>query len=221
MRLLLTWCLMATCTSLSAQQWDSTHTAVPVHAIKFSPFHLLNFYPTIEFSYEQKIFPRVTLQAEGGYVLDYPDSEGELYQNKRGVKLKLEGRYYPGSVRRDKISYLAIEPYVNAVDFDRYGAVEECFDADCRRPYTRQIVFTMKYREKGATLKVGMLWYVASDFFLDVSIGGTLRDVVYEEPSLPNEVGYNREAQFFQIPDEDDRVVGSPYMGLRFGYRFR
>ena len=221
MRLVFTWCLILTSTSLLAQEWDSTRTAVPVHAIKVSPLHLLNFYPTIEVSYEQKILPRFTLQAEGGYVLDYPNGEDELYQHKRGVKLKLEGRYYLGPIMRDKIYYVAIEPYANVINFDRYGAVEECFDVECRHPYTRQIFFKVKYRERGGSLKIGVFWNLGSNFFLDMSIGATLRDVIYEEPLLHREVGLNWERSFIEIPNEDDRVAGAPYMGMRFGYRFK
>lgn len=222
MRWLSVSCLLFPCTLSLGQPRDSAGNGVPVHAIKVSPLHLLNFYPTIEVSYEKKIFRRFTLQAEGGYVLNYPDSADELYQDKRGVKLKLEGRYYLGALtEREKIYYVAIEPYANVIDFDRLGAVEECFDLECNHPYTRQISFKVKYREKGASLKAGMVWYVGSGFLLDVSAGFTLRDIIYEEPPLPDEVGYEREWALIRIPNEDDRVTAAPYLGFRFGYRLK
>jgi hypothetical protein len=205
----------------SAQTRDSIWSAVPSSAIKVSPFHLLNFYPTIQVSYEQRVFPRLTLQAEGGYVLDYGNDD-ESFENKRGLKVKLEGRYYLGFVvNRERIYYVALEPYMNRVNFNRYAIVEECFDGNCSHPYVRRFPYTIEYRESGVSAKAGALWYVQLRFFVDLSAGLTVRNIDYDEPPLPPRAGRKNEWFSLNIPNEADRLVLSPNLGLRIGYRFK
>lgn len=200
---------------------DTTVSAVPGSAIKVSPLHLINFYPTIEISFEQRIFPRLTLQAEGGYVLDYNDEE-ESFQNRRGMKLKLEGRFYLGRLRNEEnIHYVSVESYMNRVDFDRYGIVEECFDEGCNHPYVRRFPYKMEYRERGISLKTGVIWYVSPRFFVDGNAGLTLRNIDYNKPPLPARVGHKDDWSLIKIPNETDRLAVSPNMGMRMGYRFR
>ena len=111
---------------------------VPQQAIKFSPLHLINFYPTLEFSFEQKVSSQVSMQLEVGYVLDYNNDYDDDFLNKRGVKLKLEGRYYFfGRTDKRKIYYLAGEAYANVINFDRASSTQECFDATCDNIFIR------------------------------------------------------------------------------------
>lgn len=213
---------MVAYTIASAQNGDSTLLRlIPRQAIKVSPLHLLNFYPTLEVSYEFRIARRMSLQLETGYVLTFPSEENDTHRNKRGVKLKLEGRYFfPGVRRGEKIYYGAIEPYMNVINFDRYEAIEECFDADCRNMYVRRYGYRMTYREQGVSLKVGMVWYLGSHFFVDYNAGLTLRIVDYDRPPLLPESPDRFGIFTIYIPDETDRTAIGPNMGLRFGYRF-
>ena len=205
-----------------AQHRDSTWSAVPSSAIKVSPLHLFNFYPTIQVSFEQRLFPRVTLQGEGGYVLDYGDDE-ESFENKRGLKAKVEGRYYLGSLLdRERIYYLSLEPYMNRVDFNRYAIVEECFDDGCSHPYVRRFPYQIEYRESGVSIKAGGLWYVGGPrFFVDLSAGLTLRIIDYDEPPLPPGAARRKDWFSLNIPNEADRLVMLPNAGLRIGYRLK
>lgn len=209
--------------SMKAQDSLSFDTLVPEHAIKFSPLHLINFYPTIEVSYERKIAKRITLQFEVGYLLDYGSDLYSDFHNKRGVKLKLEGRhYFWGRIDRRKLYYVSVEPYMNIVNFDREDMRQECFDLECNHIYTRQYFYTMEYREQGVSVKLGLLRYMfRSNFMFDLNSGFTLRVVRYKEPA--NLVGGfgDDDWTFLNIPNETDRVTISPNLGIRLGYRFR
>ena len=203
------------------QQPPTESALVPHTAVKVSPLHLLNFYPTIELSLEQRILPRFTTQVEAGYVLDYNANIHRDFQDKRGVKLKLEGRYYFGSVSDpNKIYYGAIEAYTNLINFDRYASGTECFDLECEHLYRREYDYKVSYREYGLSFKAGVLRYFGSSIFMDLNGGITLRNVRYNEPARPRAFAENDEFSFFQIPNENDRVAFSPNLGLRFGYRF-
>ena len=195
---------------------------VPQQAIKFSPHHLVNFYPTVEFSFEQKISSQVSLQLEGGYVLDYNNDTNDDFLNKRGTKVKLESRYYFfGRTDKRKIYYIAGEAYANIINFDRLTSTQECFDANCQNIFVRYQEAKMAYREKGFTVKAGLLKYVGKKFFFDFSSGWTIRDIEYRE--LTNILGTDSgdDWDFLDIPNEDDRIALSPNLGARIGYRFR
>lgn len=214
--------LLAAQTVAYAQEPVTESALVPHAAIKVSPLHLLNFYPTLEWSFEQRILPSFTLQAEAGYVLDFGSDTDYDFRHKRGVKLKLEGRYYFGSVSdRKKIYYGAVEPYLNVINFDRYFSVQECFDLECNHLYRREYFGKVAYREHGVSVKIGLLRYLGQRTFLDMSTGVTLRNVRYEEPPRPRSFNeFDEQNFFFPVPNENDRMGFSPNLGLRFGYRF-
>jgi hypothetical protein len=206
---------------IHAQEPLTESAVVPHTAIKVSPLHLLNFYPTVELSFEQRILPRFTTQLEAGYVLNYGSNMNRDFQDKRGVKLKLEGRYYFGTVSdAKKIYYGAVEPYMNVINFDRSVSEVECFDLECNHLYRRQYFDKMEYREHGVSLKIGLLRDLGSGIFLDFNSGLTLRNIRYHEPVRPRSFNELEERNFFQIPNENDRIGFSPNLGLRFGYRF-
>lgn len=209
--------------NIYAQDSLTVDMLVPDRAIKLSPLHLINFYPTMEVSYEQKIAKRVTVQAELGYVINYYwlfDIYDTDFKNKRGIKAKLEGRYYFwGRVDRKKIYYFAFEPYMNIINFDREDERQECFDLECNSIYSRKYDYNMEYREKGVSFKAGFIRYY-SDFFLDLNSGITIRNIRYHEPDwLPP--GFTDDDWGFDIPNERDRVVPSLHFGIRLGYRLK
>ena len=198
-------------------------TYVPASIIKFSPFHVVNFYPTIEISYEFKLKGRFTMQAEGGYVLNYDGAGDTDFMNKRGFKAKLEERFYlvyfdrhPGNF------YLAAETYYNYVNFDRQEEVRDCFDNNCQFPFTRKSTFLMRYREYGESVKWGWIKYW-SRFVLDLNAGWTVRVVRYER-AIPQS-GLNSNDFVLDLgvdtPNERDRTTIGPNLGIRIGYRFK
>ena len=207
------------CLNLVSFGQDTLLTAenglVPERAIKFSPFHLINFYPTIEISYEQRIRPRFTLQAETGYVLNYRYNTDDDFQNKRGIKAKLEARnYLSGPPDRRKLFYIATEIYLNAVNFDRQTGQVECFDLECNHRYFRRYNYKMKYREEGISFKVGFIRYWNQALFLDLNTGVTVRNVQYKEPIVVREFRGDVVWGGPDIPNEDDRVTVSPTLAF-------
>lgn len=207
-----------------AQDELSTDLLVPDKAIKVSPLHLLNFYPTIEVSYEQKVKGNVTAQAEVGYVVDFRTDWDREFLNKRGVKLKLEGRYYFwGRIDRKKLYYISAEPYMNVINFDRENARIECFDLECVNRYRITSQYKVEYREHGFSVKAGLIRYTGNKLFFDVNSGFTLRNVRYREPAFPGEFSFDEDDtwSFFDIPNEEDRIGFSPCLSARIGYRLQ
>ncbi|HEY9048567.1 MAG TPA: hypothetical protein VIN08_21820 [Ohtaekwangia sp.] len=199
---------------------------VPNHAVKFSPFHLINFYPTLELSYEKRIYRWITLQGEYGYVIDYGDRTDASYRNKRGSKFKLEVRKYFAPVTyRNLIFYGALEGYMNAIRFDERYTTQECFGEDCDHVYIRDRYYTTQYHEQGFGFKFGLVKYFLSNFFMDVNSGWCIRFVDYDKMRPDNiqifNSGVEEEGWGIDIPNEHDRVVPSPVLGIRIGYRFR
>ena len=194
---------------------------VPDKAIKVSPLHLLNFYPTIEVSYEQKLWPEITAQIEAGWVL--PTGYDDEFLNKRGIKLKLEGRYYYwGRTRGRVLNYLSVEPYMNVINFDRQLTRTECFDVECNSMFTRTTLEKMAYREEGVSLKFGLMKYWSKKIFMDLTCGVTLRNIRYsDEPPEPVGVVDMEPNMFFDIPNEEDRVAIAPLFSGRIGYRLK
>jgi hypothetical protein len=194
---------------------------VPQQAVKFSPLHLINFYPTIGFSFEQKVARQVTLQLEGGYVLNYSNDWNEDFIDKRGAKVKLESRYYFfGRTDKRKIYYLGGEVYANIINFERLSRREECFDVNCDHMFIRYENAKMAYREKGFTIKAGLIKYLGRKFFFDFSSGWTIRDIEYRE--LTNILSDEDDWWgIWEIPNEDDRIILAPNVGARLGYRFK
>lgn len=191
---------------------------VPEQAVKFSPLHLINFYPTLELSFEQKIASQTTLQLEAGYVLDYNNDWNEEFLDKRGIKLKLEGRYYFfGRIDRRKAYYMAGEAYTNIINFDRVRTTNECFDINCDHAFTRTDEHKVEYREKGFSIKAGMLKRFGK-FLFDLNSGITLRDINYNKPAVAE---FDEDWTFWEIPNESDRITLSPNFGFRLGYTIR
>jgi hypothetical protein len=217
--------LLLTCRLEVAAQDSLRHNKlVPRHALKFSPFHLINFYPTLEFSYEQRITRTFTAQVEYGYVLDY-NQDDESYRDKRGYKMKLEVRkYFAPVIYRRLIFYGAAEYYWNNIDFDRRYSQQECFGTDCEHTIVRYQYYPVQYNEQGFSVKFGLMKYFFSHFFMDVNSGWTIRFVDYDV-IRPNGITAFPEGEeddlFFDIPNEEDRVVPCPVLGIRIGYRFR
>lgn len=198
-----------------AQGVEPELTLVPTNAIKLSPFHLINFYPTLEVSYERKIWKRFTFQTEVGYVLNY-QTQATDYQNKRGVKLKFEPRYYFHQKGDRVLYYGAVEYYNNIINFDREVHVTECFDVDCVNQFDRLYFYKVKYREQGVSFKGGMTIHF-NKVFLDFNAGISIRSIDYDDPLDVD--GLDDNFLYFG-PNEEDRTVPSPCLGIRVGYRF-
>lgn len=192
---------------------------IATHAVKTSPLHLANFYPTIQIAYEFKVGQRTTFQADLGYVLPWHGNDAE-FKDKRGFKVKLEPRYYLLANAKNNLSlYLAAEAYLNYVNFDREDVVEECFDLDCQHTYSRRYFYRVRYREPGFGVKFGFQKYF-SDFLIDINTGWAIRFVSYHKPGAAPSFAED-EVEWFEVPNEKNRTALMPLIGMRVGYRIK
>jgi hypothetical protein len=219
---LLLFIIASTCCAQDSVQFNKL---IPRTALKIAPLTMVNFYPTVELSFEQKIGRRISAQVGYGYVLNYNSNYDPEYQNKRGYKVKLEIRYYLMSSEKYNLSYY-ISPgvYMNVVDFDREAARQECYDLSCTNTFTRYYTYVVNYREQGFTLKFGFVKHFSKSVFMDINGGWSLRFINYDEPAIPpglNTFGNENDSFLSDFPNEEDRVGLMPMLGFRIGYRFR
>jgi hypothetical protein len=176
MRLLYALILINIVFTAAAQDIDPFDEAVPHHAIKFSPGHLLiNYHPTIEFSYEQRIAYRWTIQGEYGHIVNIRSENGEgsldtWDSDRKGFKSKLEARYYVLATPSGKFTwYTAAELYYN--NFDYLKQKDTGYETRSQRVY---------HEEKGFSGKFGFLLNMGS-FLLDVNSGLSNREIHYSK----------------------------------------
>ncbi len=200
---------------LGQESGKTLHDAIPRHAVRVSPLHLLNFYPTVQLGYEAHVKGRFSIYAEGGAAVNLSENN-DRFLNKRGIKLKLEPRYYLSVSRKGHILwYGAGEVYYNRINFDRKARNIECFDLDCQFQYERQFLERGAYREHGFGIKGGLM--IGRDrFFLDINSGFAIRIIDYDLP--PIAVGWESNG-WYDIPNETDRTALTPLVGIRLGYR--
>ena len=213
--IILIFCLA--CLDAFCQEQKSIGELVPEHAIRFSPLHLINLYPTIQFSYEKKIQERMTAQLELGYIIEnnfYPE-----LRNKQGYKVKGEGRYYlHASPNGRRLLYGAIELYRNSVNYEEEQWRTGCLDPECTVRIRQRNEYPVRYREHGFNLKCGFMKYF-SDFFIDINSGWGIRFIDYDKPEINSE--FWDEWSMFSIPNDNDRTTLSPILGVRIGYRLK
>jgi hypothetical protein len=215
--------VMTTAFGQNSSRFEST---VPCHAVRISPLHMLSFYPTIQIGYETLIHKKFTTYVEGGYVFENSQAVGGTddpeFENKRGYKMKLEPRWYALETDSRRVAfYVALEFYVNRVNFDRTEKIVECYDADCVHSFESRRTYIVKYREHGVAPKWGMMLYIGRGF-LDLNAGFAIRSVDYIKPNFPAPI----EPQFLfvdfgETPNEEKRTVLAPVFGGRIGYRFK
>lgn len=181
--------------------------------LKWSPFHLAGFYPSIQLAYEFQFHKNHSIQLDAGYVIDIEENS-DLYKNKRGVKLKTEWRYYLETNSRRRIIYLALEPYANIINFDRNEFNTECFDVECTVLFTREYNYKVRYRETGVSFKLGTQLQ-AKRFTFDFNHGLMLRNINYNKPVVPRGIDDVDTFGWVFRPNEKKRVVFGPVVGIR------
>jgi hypothetical protein len=201
-------------------QPDETDSAMlPRHVLKFSPFHLLNFYPTVQLAYERHIYKEWTLQFDAGIAVssNLGGFENEDLKNKKGYKLKIEPHYnFFIDKSSDFLLYGATEFYFNHIRFDHSNTQTECFDESCIDRYERTYRYRATYEESGVALKIGIVRYVGR-FLLDTNVGIGIRSINY---TLPSYIKLQERRDLgLDIPRIEDRVAFTPIFNLRFGYK--
>jgi hypothetical protein len=187
-------------------------------AIKFSPLHMLNYYPSMQLAFEHRLGRQTSLQWEGGYVFPISSEETSDAYNKRGFKAKLDFRYYWLFGKLN--AFIAPELYYNSVNYNKNGT----FGIDCSNgcDYYRYAKYETQYREKGINLKVGMLHRfgrISFEYFAGIS----QRFIEYKSVNKPEggespqlEDSYDSPFR----PKELTRNFIQPTTSLRIGYIF-
>ena len=189
---------------------------VSTKAIKFSPFHLINFYPSVQFAFEKGLTSTSSIQIDLGYVFNYGNVSDEFI-DKRGIKAKLEYRHFLLKSSGKNLTYISVEPYLNAVNFDRNETIVNCFDLDCTMQFSQRSKYLVRYRETGLSGKFGFIAHVSDRIIVDINYGLMIRIVDYKKENQVDEIQWNG---FFQIPNENKRIGIGPVLGLRVGYKF-
>lgn len=208
-----------------AQDVDRFDLAVPRHAVKFSPGHLLvNYHPTIEFSYEHRIARRWTLQGEYGKIVNIPNSQPENRiqdawdSDRKGYKAKLEARYYVYATRGGRFTwYAAGELYYNKINYQKQMVTHEYYDETRDAIYEKTHRQRVYHEEKGINGKFGFLWHMGP-VLVDVNAGLGARFIHYSN-LLP--IFDEDKDEFLEFtPDETSRDEPGLALGVRVGYRF-
>jgi hypothetical protein len=222
-RLLVAFILITTATT--AQVTDRFDRAVPRHAIKFSPGHLLvNHHPTVELSYEQRIASRLTIQGEYGQIVNINEAsykrpvEHAWDSDRKGYKAKLEARYYVIAIGSGRFTmYTAAELYYNNINYKKQIVTREHYDDTWDAIYEKINRQRVYHEEKGISPKFGFIWNIGP-MLVDVNAGLRYR-VIHYSRILP--VFDQDDDSFYDFKnDETSRNEMGLNVGVRVGYRF-
>lgn len=197
----------------------------PRFAIKWSPSHLIHFYPSIQVGVEHKLFQNITLQYDLGAVVDLGTMSNDDFINRRGFRGIGELRYYLPSPRKIPL-YIAGEFYYSDIKFDRSDVIGyNCWTEDCL--YYEYITYRVKHHHEGVGVKYGIIlfpgWNRNRSFFFDLNLGIAYRSITYKHTGKP----VDSDIKYFE--DEDKHIfrpkenIGRhfrPVVGLRLGYSF-
>lgn len=223
MKHLLFVCLFLIPMLITAQDEPSPAIA-PAWAFKWSPLHLLNYYPTAQFAVERRLAPNYSVVIDGGFVIkNLGDNENESAFDKNGYKLKFEPRYYffsPGSHVMN--FFLAPEFYVNHVDYKRSATYGKNCDEFGQCDYFQLETYRMNYREKGLNFKVGVSHIFSTRLMLEYWLGVAYRDIAYKQIDFPDGTPFLTESAWIEWePTEESRTIIRPTMSFRVGYAIR
>jgi hypothetical protein len=197
----------------------------PRLAVKWSPWHLIYFYPTIQVAVEHKLIKNVSLQYDLGVVFDPPLASYEDYRHQRGFRGIAELRYYIPSPPKIPF-YIAAEYYYTDIRFNRSNAIGyECGGEDCL--YYEYVTYGVRHKNQGVGLKYGILlfpgWNRNRSFFFDCNVGIAYRSLSYHSINLPqseNVTSFKNDDFILFRPSEKNRREFRPVVGVRIGYSF-
>jgi hypothetical protein len=198
----------------------------PALAIKWSPLHMIYFYPSFQVSLEHRILKRLNAQYDVGLIMDYPDGDSEDFSNKEGYRFIGELRYYVPSPPKVPL-YVAAEVHHSKINFSRAEVVGYgCEFGNC--DYFEYADYKIETINQGVGLKFGVLlfpgWNKNRSFFFDVNAGGAYRDISYQSIGKPIQstgtVFYDNEEDHPFAPSEQSRSQFRLVLGVRLCYRF-
>jgi hypothetical protein len=195
--ILVLYCLCSTITSYAQDPVPQ----LPRHAIKFSPLHILNpEVNSIQLSYEYRFLPELSLQVEGGYVLEgvwwtAPEADAEGYKLKEEIRWYFENKEIIKRTGKSAYNgvYVAMELHQNRITFSRNG--EEKL-----------------YRQNGIGIKTGIITFSTWRFVFDLNAGLSFTRTNMEPLGIPLN---NAE------PGPGGYKVVLPILGVRLGMWIR
>jgi hypothetical protein len=205
---------------------DRHKVKAPALAIKWSPLHLIYFYPSVQVAIEHRLFKNLNVQYDLGLIVDYPQSDSEDFSDKHGYRVIGELRYYVPSPPKVPF-YVATELYHSKIAFTRSQVVGYgCETGDC--DYFQYVDYDIETINRGIGIKFGVLlypgWNKNRSFFFDINAGGAFRDITYKDIGRPNdgpgEVFYDNDNDRLFAPSEQSRTQIRFVLGVRLGYTF-
>jgi hypothetical protein len=215
---------MMLCQAFPAVAQLSYRVEQPKLAIKWSPLHMLYFYPSFQVALEHKLTRQINLQYDLGWILNYPSSGTEDYSNKAGYRAIAELRYYLPSPAKIPF-YIAGEYYYSRVTFNRSEVIGyDCVSGNC--DYFQYATYEVVHHNQGVGIKYGLLlfpgWSRNRSFFFDVNVGAAYRSIFYADVGKPASQGVqsfsNNHDNIF-APTEKDHGEFRLIVGVRLGYK--
>ncbi|AYB33957.1 hypothetical protein [Chryseolinea soli] len=220
------FCLMGMvlCQTLPGVAQQSSRIEQPKLAVKWSPLHLIYFYPSFQVALEHKLTQHINLQYDLGWILNYPASGTEEFSNKSGYRGIAELRYYLPSPPKIPF-YLAGEYYYSRVTFDRSEVIGyDCVSGNC--DYFQYATYKVVHHNQGAGMKFGLLlfpgWNKNRSFFFDINVGMAYRSILYTDigkPIAPGSESFDNHSDDIFAPTERDHGEFRLVVGVRLGYR--
>jgi hypothetical protein len=197
----------------------------PRFALKWSPSHLIYFYPSIQIAVEHKVINNITLQYDLGVVFDPPLASNEDYMRQRGFRGIAELRYYIPSPPKIPF-YVAAEYSYSDIRFNRSNVIGyDCGGDDCL--YYEYVTYGVRHKNQGVGLKYGILlfpgWHRNRSFFFDCNVGIAYRSLSYNSLNRPqgeNIRSFKNDDFIIFRPSEKNRREFRPTVGVRIGYSF-
>lgn len=225
-RLLFLGVCLTSCISYYGHAQADDRITPPRLAVKWSPFHLIYFYPSAQFSIEHKLTKDFTMVYDLGWIINYNENDSEDYSNRRGFRGLAELRYYLPFTTKVPL-YFAGEYYYHRIQFDRSSVLGyECATGECN--YYEYITYKVQTHQQGVGLKFGILlfpaWNKNRSFFIDIQGGLAYRFIRYEDkgiPNVPNSSFFDNDNDNLFTPNEEDHSAPRPVIGIRLGYRIR
>ncbi|MBL0744726.1 hypothetical protein [Chryseolinea lacunae] len=205
---------------------QSGRIEAPRFAVKWSPAHLVYFFPSLQVAAEVKVWKNVTVQYDAGWVFNFRNYDSDDYSNRQGFRGIGEVRYYLPQSPSKIPFYLAGEFYYARITFDRSKVAGfGCSSGDC--DYFQYVQYRVVHHNEGGGLKVGILlfpgWNYNQKFFFDLNLGVAYRNITYTDVGLPVGEGdvkyFSNDTDHLFAPRENDRAEFRPVIGLRVGYR--
>lgn len=225
--LLISLVFVASCPMfVQGQDTDAGVVKHPALAIKWSPLHMIYFYPSAQLSVEHRILKRLNAQYDAGLIMDYPNSDSEDFSDKQGYRFIGELRYYVPSPPKVPL-YVAAEVYHSKINFNRAQVVGKgCEFGDC--DYFEYVDYKVETVNQGIGIKFGVLlfpgWNKNRSFFFDINAGGAFRDISYESVDKPAQsvgtVFYDNDEDHLFSPSEQTRSQFRLVLGVRLCYKF-